>query len=207
MLEVTWMGVGRRFLVGLSLAFLLCGGVAEAQSSLRDRSAELQSRQEFDSNLEQSQLHYGPFYLFSRFDLGDIAYDQNLLARSDNKHDFAIGATAPQRLYFVPAKKFALSLDLDPTYYAFLRDSSQNDFGYLYRGHAHFLFNHLYLDVNAGAARRKTLDRLELQRLARQQQRFYGAVGELRVSSRTDFRFSASWSSHSACPGSFRCYG
>ena len=176
-----------------SLAVVLVSMVASAQQSqtLRDRDPDLAAAKKLAGDLQQANLHRGPFYLVSRVRVSDAGYsDTAFVPTGDSSGGLSLTVEAPQRLYFVPRKKTIFSLEAVPGYSWFSQGGREGQFNYLVRGDAHFLLNHLYLDVYALRADQLRAHVADINRLATAKEDEVGVGGEVKYSSRTSALFA-----------------
>ncbi len=165
--------------------------VAQQTPTLRDRDPGLRGAKKVASDLEAANFHSGPFYLLSRIRLADAGYSETgYLPTGEDAGGVSLRLEAPQRLYFVPRKKTVFTFEATPGYNIVTRGDTRRRLDYFLRGDAHFLFNHLYLDVYAFRA-----DQLRAvmaaNELVRTRDDETGAVGEFKYSSRTSVQFAA----------------
>jgi len=173
-------------------AFLPLAAGAQEVQGLRDRDPDLASSKKVVEDLARANFHRGPFYLLSRLQIADAGYTEAAyLPTGDSEAGLSLTVNAPQRLYFVPSKKAIFSLDLVPGYSFFNGDSGRNQFNYLGRADAHFLFNHLYLNAYTLRADQLRAHVADLNRLATTRTDETGAAAEWKYSSRTSALFSA----------------
>jgi hypothetical protein len=172
----------------------LCASTLTAQEGLRDRDRTFAASRTIAEQLRKARFHYGRFYLLSQIQLGDIGVDQQFFIPTGDQSGggLSFSVSAPTRLYYLPHKKTIFSAEFTPQYTRFRRGTNQNVLGYLARGDAQFIFNHLYLDAYFSKSSLLRADTGELARLVDTRQRQIGVTGELRVSSRTSVNFSDS---------------
>lgn len=185
------MRVLRRF--GL-LGFVSCfAAIAFAQQNqtLRDRDPDLAAAKKLASDLQQANFHSGAFYLLSRIRISDAGYsEETYIPTGDSSGGPSLTIEAPNRFYFVPRKKVVLSAELTPGY-SFFREGDRNtQFNYLARGDAHFLLNHLYLDLYGLRSDQLRAHVADLNRLATAREDLLGVAGEMKYSSRTSALFN-----------------
>lgn len=180
-----------RSVIVLSL-FLPIAALAQSGQRLRDRDPDLDSAKRIAAELQQANLHYGPFYLWSRLRISDIGFvDELYLPTADHGGALSLSVEAPQRIYFVPHKKTIFTVEAVPGYSFFGTDTSDGQFNYSARADAHFLFNHLYLDAYTVLSDQLRAQVSDVNRLATQRDEESGLSGELKYSSRTSALFSA----------------
>ena len=174
-------------LVFMSIALLASGQT----QNLRDRDPDLEAAKKLHEDLQQANFHSGPFYLWSRFRLSDAGFSETAyVPTGEQGSGLALSVEAPQRLYFVPHKKTIFTLDVVPGYSFFNAGDENGQFNYLARADAHFLWNHLYLDVYASRADQLRAHVADINRLATSREDEIGAAGELKYSSRTSGTFT-----------------
>jgi len=177
-----------------ALGVVLLAGHLEAQEGLRDRDRTFSAAQKISADLRRARFRSGPFYFLSSIELADIGYDQQFFVpTAEQGSGISFGLAAPQQLYFVPNRKTVLSLQATPEYTFFTGGGRHDQFGYLLRGDAQFLFNHLYLDVFAGRSNRLAAFTGEIDRIVTARQDTTGVAGEVKYSSRTSLSFQASY--------------
>lgn len=183
-------GVLRRFTIIMGI--LGISVTAFAQSGLRDRDPDLAGTKKVVAELQQANLHSGPFYLLSRIRLADAGFAEDYyLPTGDVTGGISLRIEAPQRLYFVPQRKTVFTLELIPGYSFFKAGSREGQFDYSARADAHFLFNHLYIDAYTLLSDQLRAQIADVNRLATQRDEESGVGGELKYSSRTSAIFSA----------------
>lgn len=186
----------RKKLVLCLLGFLLIAGEVSAQEGLRDRDRTFAASQAISTDLRRARFRSGPFYLLSSIELGDIGYQsQFFVPTSEQGSGISFGLSAPQKLYYVPTKKTIFSVTATPQYTFFGGNSiqgSHSQFGYLTRGDAQFLFNHLYLDVFAERSDYLVPYTAEINRIVTQKRDRLGIAGEVKYSSKTSLTLQAS---------------
>lgn len=168
--------------------------VASAQftQGTRDRDPDLEGSKRLAAEIQEANFHWGPVYLLSQFRIADIGYtDQGYVPSDDQSGHLTLGVEAPQRLYFVPARKVILSAELVPGISYTQGLDPETQFNYRVRGDAHFLFNHLYLDVYGSRINSLRAQVADVNRLATVVEDETGVAGELKYSSRTSALFSA----------------
>src|SRR5207244_535075 len=116
---------------------------AQGQEGLRDRDPVLQGAKKIASDLQAATFHYESFYFLSHFELADLGYgSQYSTPTGRSKNGFSIGASAPQRLYYVPSRRIVFSGEVVPQYAWVHESGSHNQFGYSTRADAQFILNH-----------------------------------------------------------------
>jgi hypothetical protein len=175
------------FVISISVTMLAFG---QAQN-LRDRDPDLEAAKKLHEDLQQANFHSGPFYLWSRFRLSDAGFsDAGYVPTGDNASGLTLSVEAPQRLYFVPRKKMIFTLDVVPGYSFFNAGDENGQFNYSARADAHFLWNHLYLDVYGSRADQLRAHVADINRLATSREDEVGVSGEVKYSSRTSGTFT-----------------
>ena len=169
--------------------------IASAQSfqKLRDRDPDLEAAKKLAGELQQANFHYGSFYLISRIRLSDAGFSEAAsLPTGDQTGGLSLTIEAPNRLYYVPHKKTVFTLELVPGYSFFdaLGEDRKTQFNYLGRADAHFLFNHLYLDVYTLREDSLRGHVADINRLATSRTDETGVAGEVKYSSRTSALFT-----------------
>jgi hypothetical protein len=159
--------------------------LASAQQ-MRDRDPDLAGTRKLHEDLQQANFHSGSFYLWSRFRLSDAGFsDTGFMPTGESASGVTLSVEAPQRLFFVPHKKVIFTLDLVPGYAFFNSGDENGQFNYLGRADAHFLWNHLYLDVYGSRADQLRAQVADINRLTTAREDEFGVAGEVKYSSRT----------------------
>ena len=176
----------------LAIAFILSFPLfayAQQEQKLRDRDPDLAAAKKLAADLQQANFHRGPFYLFSRFRVSDAGYTEgNFVPAGSQSGGLSLSVEAPHRLYFVPRKKVIFSAEVIPGYSFF--EGGNNQFNYSARGDAHFLLNHLYLNLYGSTADQLRAHVADINRLATTREDEIGAAGEIKYSSRTSALFT-----------------
>ena len=179
-------GVSLRFLtIFFAMAIPL---LASGQTQLRDRDPDLAGAKKLHEDMQQSNFHSGPFYLWSRFRISDAGFSDSGTAPTGEIGDgISLSVEAPQRLFFAPRshRKTIFTVDFIPGYSFFNAGENEGQINYLLRGDAHFLWNHLYLDVYGMRADQLRAHVADINRLATTQEDEVGVSGEVKYSSRT----------------------
>lgn len=166
---------------------------AAAQEGLRDRDPLLDEAKRIHDDIRKASFHFGPVYLISRLEIADIGFsDEFFTTTGEDGRGLTLSLQAFNRVYFVPSKKFMLSADVTPSYSIVTGHSDGNQGGYRTRADAHFLFNHLYLDVYGERHDEVRALRGEISRLATVRAGEGGVAGEFKYSSRTSVIFRSS---------------
>jgi hypothetical protein len=164
---------------------------AQAPQNLRDRDPDLQGTRKLHEDLQQANFHSNGFYLWSRFRLSDAGFtDSGYMPTGEDSSGLSLAFEAPQRLFFVPHKKVIFTVDAIPGYTFFSSGDTNGQFNYLLRADAHFLWNHLYLDVYGLRSDRLRAHVADINRLATAREDEIGVAGEVKYSSRTTGLFS-----------------
>ena len=183
-------GVSLRYatvLVTMSIALLASGQM----QNLRDRDPDLEAAKKLHEDLQQANFHSGPFYLWSRFRISDAGFSETAyIPTGEYASGLNLSVEAPQRFYFVPRKKTIFTLDVIPGYSFFQSGDNEGQFNYLVRADAHFLWNHLYLDVYGSRADQLRAHVADINRLATSREDEVGVAGEVKYSSRTSGTFT-----------------
>lgn len=183
-------GVILRFamvLVSIAIPLLAFGQI----QNMRDRDPDLEATKKLHSDLQQANFHNGTFYLWSRFRISDAGFsDAGYIPTGDQSSGLSLSVEAPQRFYFVPRKKTIFTLDLIPGYSFFSSGDRRGQFNYVARADAHFLWNHLYLDVYGMRVDQLRAHAADINRLATLREDEVGVAGELKYSSRTSALFN-----------------
>lgn len=183
----------KRILSVIAVTICLYAPTASAQQpqTLRDRDPDLEGSKKVAADLQQANFHSGMWYLLSRIRVADAGFSQGAyVPTGDSEGGVSFKVEAPNRLYFVPRKKQVYSLEFVPAYSFFQEGQRGNQFDYLLRGDAHFLWNHLYLDVYGLRADQLRAHVADINRLATTRDSEYGVAGEVKYSSRTSGLFT-----------------
>jgi len=164
---------------------------AQDAQRMRDRDPDLAGAKKVASDLQQANFHSGPFYLFSRLRIGDAGYSEDYyVPTSDSTGGVSLTVEAPNRLYFVPQRKIVLSAEVIPGYSFLSSGDKRGQFNYAARGDAHFLLNHLYLDLYTAQSDQLRAHVADVNTLATLKSRETGLSGEAKYSSRTSGIFT-----------------
>jgi hypothetical protein len=187
-------GSVRRYFLRLLTAAAACIAVASpllAQAT-RTRERTFEASETLAADLRRARIHAGPFYLLSYLQFSDLGYDQQFFVpTAQQAGGLSLAISAPQKLYFVPAKKTVYALSLTPEYAVFSKGGGANEWGYLARGDAHYLLNHLYLNAYGLQANKLQALTGEINRVVTQREETVGVGGEFRYSSKTRLFYSA----------------
>jgi len=192
----------RAIFLRLSIAAvcIAIGASAWAQN-LRSRERTFEASETLAADLRRARIHSGPFYLLSYLQFSDLGYEsQFFFPTSEQGSGLSLAVSAPQKLYFVPAKKTVYAISFTPEY-AFFSKGTSNAWGYLVRGDAHYLLNHVYANVYAQQSNKLQALTGEINRVVTQRAEIVGVTGEIRYSSRTRAFYSAS-TNHYTYPSS-----
>jgi hypothetical protein len=161
---------------------------------LRDRDPDLSASKQIAAELQQANFHYGPWYLMSRLRVSDAGFTEagGYLPTGGDDGGISLSVEAPQRLYFVPRKKTVYTFEVVPGY-TFFGSERSNQFNYTARADAHFLLNHLYLDVYATGVDQLRAHVSDINRLATLREQSFGVAGEWKYSSRTSTMFNVNY--------------
>lgn len=176
----------------VAAACIAIGSTMLAQN-VRSRDRTFEASETLAADLRRARIHAGPFYLLSNIEFSDLGYEnQFFFPTTEQSGGLSLAVSAPQKLYFVPARKTIYSLTVTPEYAFFQKGGSKAPWGYLVRGDAHFLLNHLY--INAYGVQSNKLQALsgEINRVVTQREETAGVQGEIRYSSKTRALYSAS---------------
>jgi hypothetical protein len=175
-----------------AVACIAISSSAWAQA-VRSRERTFEASETLAADLRRARVHTGPFYLLSYLQFSDLGYEnQFFFPTSQQGGGLSFAVSAPQKLYFVPAKKTIYSVSFTPEYAFFSTGTSQNSWGYLVRGDAHYLLNHLYINAYATQANKLQALSGEINRVVTQREETAGVAGEFRYSSRTRAFYSVS---------------
>ena len=184
MRKVIWAAMAGTIVLSLS-AF------AQEEESLRNRDRTFDASRTIASELQRAQIHDGPFYFLTELRLSDIGYSQEFFMPVGNGNGVTFGASAPQRIFFVPTKKTVYSIEYTPEYNVLHSGSSSSQYNYNTRADAQFITNHLYADVYGRKADEIRASAAELNRFISERETTAGITGELRYSTRTSATFTA----------------
>jgi hypothetical protein len=161
-----------------------------ASGQMRDRDPDLEGAKKLHEDMQQSNFHYGKFYLWSRFRISDAGFtDAGSAPTGDLADGLSLSIEAPQRLFFAPHKKAIFTVDFVPGY-SFFNSGDDGQINYSLRTDAHFLWNHLYLDIYGSRSDRLRAHVADINRLATVREDEIGVAGEVKYSSRTSGIFS-----------------
>lgn len=188
-----------RLRIVLSLMLVMIAAAAGAQQfdrseQSRDRERRLEAARALEAEIRQANFHRGQFYLLSRLQLADIGIEQQFFTPTTNSGSVSLGLSAPQKLFYVPTKKFILSAEVTPSY-AYVARGRDAQWGLRARADAHFLLNHLYLDFYGSDANELVADTGEIGQLLTARRPAFGLASELRYSSKTFANFAVERSS------------
>jgi len=176
----------------VAAACIAIGSSVLAQN-VRSRDRTFDASETLAADLRRARLHTGPFYLLSNIEFSDLGYEnQFFFPTSEQGSGFTFAVSAPQKLYFVPARKTIYALTVTPEYAFFQKGVSKAPWGYLVRGDAHYLLNHLYLDAYALQSNKLQALSGEINRIVTQREETAGVTGEIRYSSKTHAFYTAS---------------
>lgn len=186
------------FLHGLQRLFVLIlitliplAGYAQSTQKMRDRDPDLEASKKLASDLQQANFHHGSWYLLSKLRLSDAGFTETAtLPTGEQAGGISLSIEAPQRLYYVPHKKTIFTLEAAPGYSFFSAGQRKGQFNYMLRGDAHFLLNHLYLDVYGLREDQVRAHIADINRLATVRNDEGGVMGEFKYSSKTSSLFS-----------------
>lgn len=166
-------------------------GQSTAQQ-LRDRDPDIEASKRLANELQTANFHYGPFYLLSRIRVADAGFSDtsSSLPAGSQSGGLSLSLEAPNRVYFVPHKKTILTMEVTPSYAFLGSDDDNGQFGYLARADAHFLLNHLYLDVYALREDQLRAHVADVNRLVTLRNNEIGAAGEFKYSSKSSVLFT-----------------
>src|ERR1044071_3489481 len=145
-------GLFLRLFVAAACAVIASSALAQA---VRTRERTFEASETLAADLRRARVHTGPFYLLSYIQFSDLGYENEFFfPTSQQSGGLSFAVSAPQKLYFVPAKKTIYSVTFIPEYAIFSGSSANasNAWGYLVRGDAHYLLNHLYINAYATQA-------------------------------------------------------
>lgn len=189
---------GTKLVVACAVALLMpVMGDAQQDQTLRDRDPYLDDARRLTEELQDANFRWRRFYLLSRFRLAEVSFAGPVdIPAGGESQRLSFGVETLQRLYFVPHRKVILSAEAVPSYAFFEARNAEGDttngqFNYNVRGDAHFLLNHLYLDVYGQRSDQLRAYVSDINRLATARQEEFGVRGELKYSSRTSAMFSA----------------
>jgi hypothetical protein len=186
-------GMSQRALLTIIFAVSV-SAFGQQNQKMRDRDPDLAGSKKIIEDIQQANFHFRSFYLSSRIRLSDVGYGEGSSVPTGEQGDgFSLAVEAPQRLYYRPLQKFILSAEVVPSY-NFFGNRDTNQFNYTSRADAHFLFNHLYLDVYGVGLDQLRAHVSDINRLATVREKQGGVAGEIKYSSRTSALFNTSYS-------------
>ena len=184
-------GLRRLVLVTLITAAVSPLAAAQSTQKMRDRDPDLEASKRLAAELQQANFHYGSFYLLSRIRIADAGFTETAtLPTGDQSGGVSLTVEAPNRFYYVPRKKTILTLELTPGYSFIGSGQERGQFGYTVRADAHFLLNHLYLDVYGMREDQLRAHVADVNRLVTLRNDEVGVLGEWKYSSRTSTLFN-----------------
>ena len=170
---------------------LTAAAFAQQLQTLRDRDPDLQAAKKIAADLQQASFHNGLWYLLSKIQISDAGFSEGgYVPTGDAQGGLSLKVEAPQRLYFVPRKKQVYTLEVVPGYAFFREGAREHQFDYLVRADAHYLLNHLYLNLYGLRANQLQAHVADINRLATAKEDEYGIGGEVKYSSRTSGLFT-----------------
>ena len=177
----------RAFILRLSIAAAcLAIGSSSFGQVTRSRDRTFEASETLAADLRRARLHSGPFYLLSNIQFSDLGYEsQYFFPTAEQIGGFSLVLSAPQKLYFVPARKTIYALSFTPEYAFFNRGATHAPWGYLVRGDAHYLLNHIYINPYLQESDRLQALSGEVNRVVTQREKTAGVGGEFRYSSKT----------------------
>lgn len=187
------MGVARQriitAIITATVPVIIAAQTSTASQTLRDRDPDLSGAKKLASELQDANFHFGSFYLLSRLRIADAGYTETAyIPTGEEAGGLSLTVEAPQRLYYVPHKKTVFTAEVVPGYNIFSEGRQDNRLDYLVRGDAHFLLNHLYLDLYTLRADQLRAQ-VEVNQLAPTADEETGLAGEFKYSSRTSVQF------------------
>lgn len=189
-------GRQRFFFSVLIIAIFPVLAAAQSSQRMRDRDPDIEASKKLAAELQQANFHYGSWYLLSRFRISDAGFTETAsLPTGDQSGGLSLSIEAPNRLYYVPHKKTIFTLELTPGYSWFnargeTEDERRTQFNYLGRADAHFLWNHLYLDLYTLRQDQLRAHVADINRLATVRTDETGVAGEAKYSSKTSALFN-----------------
>jgi len=178
-------------IVAAGAILLSISAFGQEQESLRDRDRTFDASRTIATELQRAQIHNGPLYLLSELQLSDIGYSDEFFMPVGDRSGVTFGASAPQRIFFVPTKKTVYSLQYTPEYNFLHRAGTSSQYNYNARADAQFITSYLYADVYGLKADEIRASPAELNRFISERQTTVGITGEFRYSSRSSATFSA----------------
>ena len=112
--------------LSIAAVCIALGSSAWAQN-LRSRERTFEASETLAADLRRARIHSGPFYLLSYLQFSDLGYEsQFFFPTSEQGGGLSLAVSAPQKLYFVPAKKTVYAISFTPEY-AFFSKGASND--------------------------------------------------------------------------------
>jgi hypothetical protein len=188
------VGVGSQRIIAAiitaAIPVIISAQTTASSPTLRDRDPDLSGAKKLAAELQAANFHAGSFYLLSRLRIADAGYTEAAyIPTGEENGGLSLTIEAPQRLYYVPHKKTVFTAEVVPGYNVFNNGENRNRLDYLVRGDAHFLLNHLYLDLYTMRADQLRAQ-LEVNELAPTEDEETGLAGEFKYSSRTSLQFA-----------------
>ena len=174
--------------LAVAAACLAIGSSSLFAQGVRTRERTFEASEVLAADLRRARVHSGPFYLLSNIQFSDLGYEsQFFFPSAEQGGGFSLVVSAPQKLYFVPTRKTIYSLTVTPEYAFFNKGGGNGDspWGYLVRGDAHYLLNHIYINVFGMQSNRLQALSGEINRIVTQRDETAGVTGEFRYSSKT----------------------
>src|SRR6478672_8685907 len=106
----------RVFFLRLSIAAACVAiGSSVLAQSVRSRDRTFEASETLAADLRRARLHAGQFYLLSNIEFSDLGYEnQFFFPTTEQSGGLSLAVAAPQKLYFVPARKTIYSLTVTP---------------------------------------------------------------------------------------------
>ena len=184
----------KRLIIVAAMSAIALAATAQNTQVLRDRDRDLEGAKKVVGEIQQANIHSGPFYLWSRIRLSDAGFAEDVyLPTGEARGGINLRVEAPNRFYFVPHRKTVFTIDAVPGYTILNGSDRSGQFDYRLRGDAHFLLNHLYLDAYMNLTDQLRAQVADINRLATQREHEAGLGGELKYSSRTSMFFSGNY--------------
>jgi hypothetical protein len=180
----------------LALALPVCAAAQQGET-LRDRDPDLEGDKRVTAELQEANFRAGQFYFLSRFRLSEVSVGGPVyVPTGDESSSLSFGVEAPQRLHFVPHRKAVFSVEAVPSYSYLGKTETttqqgetlrerEGQFNYRVRADAHFLLNHLYLNLYTQRGDELRPHVSDINRVATVRHHETGLGTELKYSSKT----------------------
>lgn len=197
-------GEGNFRLALTALALIFASAVASAQLASDEvpRERTIATRQQIETEIENSRYRLGPFYILPLLSIRNFGYDNNVFGVpkesgvskpvSDWTADVSAGARILQRL----GSKMYVRIDALPEYSWYLNLAERRRFGGFYRGAWIGIFNRINFELDGVTSTGTSILSTETLALIREQFRSGTAGVEVNVASPVDLFVKATAQEH-----------